>query len=407
MSTIFKMAFRDLMRNRRRSFFSALALAIGVALLLLIAATITGEMRGGMNSTIRLQTGHIQVRAGSYDENKTSLAYQDLILAPETLAGQISTLEPVVAATPRLYASGIVDTPTDSVGVRIVGFDPASPASAPFREAMSRGEYLTADDREGVLMGQSLADKLGLEVGDSVRVLANTSNGEVDEQPFIIRGLYNTTFPGFDQVTLLMPLAKAQSITQTGDRASAIFVLLKDREQTGAVVQAIQAGSYQVLTFVELNRILAETEQYTQGFMVLIYLIVLAITAAVIVNTLIMAVFERTREIGILSAIGMRGGRIMAMFLVESFLLAVAGIVMGLALGAGLVIYATNVGFYIGNMGVSGIMIGERIYAYLTLQDAVTLTLTAFVITLLASIYPAALAARLEPVDAMRGGKLA
>jgi ABC-type lipoprotein release transport system permease subunit len=135
--------------------------------------------------------------------------------------------------------------------------------------------------------------------------------------------------------------------------------------------------------------------------MVPIYLIVLGITATVIVNTLVMAVFERTREIGVLSAIGMRSRRIMLMFLAESSLLAVGGIAMGLLLGALLVGYASRVGFYIGNMGITGIMMGERIYAYMTLHDVVVLSLLALGVTLVAALYPAALAARLEPVAAL------
>jgi ABC-type lipoprotein release transport system permease subunit len=407
MITILKMAFRDLGRNRRRSFFSALALAIGVALLLLISATINGEMKGSMESTIKLQSGHLQVQAKNYDENKTSLAYEDLITDPENLAEQIAGLAPVKLATPRLYASGIVDTPTDSVGVRIVGIDPESEANAPFRDGLVSGAFITADDREGVMVGKSLADKLGLAAGDSINLLVNTSNGEVDQQSFLIRGLFNTHFPSFDQGMVYMPLAKAQSITRTDGYASTIFILLQDREQTSAVVNALQTNQYKVLTYVDMNKLLSETEQLTQGYMALIYMIVLAMTAAVIVNTLLMAVFERTREIGILSAIGMKGGNIMAMFFAESFFLAVGGIVMGLILGLGLVAYATNVGFYIGNYSVTGFLFGETIYASLNPSDAVSLTITAFVITLLAALYPAAMAARMEPVDAMRGGKQA
>jgi ABC-type lipoprotein release transport system permease subunit len=135
------------------------------------------------------------------------------------------------------------------------------------------------------------------------------------------------------------------------------------------------------------------------------YLIVLAITATVIVNTLVMSVFERTREIGILAAMGMRGGRIMAMFLAESSLLAVGGIAMGVALGSLFSAYVQRYGFFIGDFGITGILIGERIYTYLTLNDIVTLTIMAFVITLLAALYPALVAAKMEPVEALHGGK--
>ena len=154
-------------------------------------------------------------------------------------------------------------------------------------------------------------------------------------------------------------------------------------------------------------QLVAQLEQYMSAFMVMIYIIVLGITAAVIVNTLIMAVFERTREIGILSAIGMKSSRIMFMFFAESFFLAVGGVAIGLVLGGIVVGLMAHYGFYLGEMGVQGFMLGERIYPYLTLNDAVTLSVTAFFITLLAAIYPAALAARMEPVDAMRGGKQA
>jgi ABC-type lipoprotein release transport system permease subunit len=135
------------------------------------------------------------------------------------------------------------------------------------------------------------------------------------------------------------------------------------------------------------------------------YLIVLGITATVIVNTLVMSVFERTREIGILAAMGMRSGRIMAMFFAESSLLAVGGIAMGVALGSLLSAYVQQHGIFIGSFGITGILIGERIYTYLTLSDIVTLTIMAFVITLLAALYPAWLAAHMEPVEALHGAR--
>jgi ABC-type lipoprotein release transport system permease subunit len=405
MMQLYKMAFRDLGRNRRRSIFSSLALGIGLALLLLMAAVITGEMRDAVDASIKLQSGDLQVRAKSYNEDKTSLAWEDLIADPDQISAQIASLAPVAVATPRLYASGIVATGDVSMGVRIIGIEPGSPANAPYQEGMVSGDFLTTDDREGVLIGQSLADKLKLKAGDTVNLLVNTSNGSVDQQPFTIRGIYTTHTPGFDQSTVFLPLAKAQAITQAGNHASLIFVLLKDREQTNAVVAALQSSQYQVLTWQQQNQIIDQTEQLANAFMIVIYLIVLGITATVIVNTLIMSVFERTREIGILSAIGMKGSRIMAMFFAESSLLAIGGIFIGLVLGGLLVAYFARYGFYIGNIGVTGITLGERIYAYLKPGDAIYLTILAFVVTLVASLYPALLAARMEPVVALRSEK--
>src|SRR5689334_2619014 len=120
----FKMAFRDLGRNRRRSFFSALAVAIGLALLMMLASVIQGEMGSALDSAIRLQSGHIQVRAASYDESKSSLKWEDLVENPDKIASQIAALPQVKAATPRLFASGFLSTGDESTGVRIYGIDP-------------------------------------------------------------------------------------------------------------------------------------------------------------------------------------------------------------------------------------------------------------------------------------------
>jgi ABC-type lipoprotein release transport system permease subunit len=407
MKQLLMMAFRDLGRNRRRSFFSALALGMGVSLLLLMAAVIEGEMRGSMDTTIRLQSGHLQVRALSYEDGKTSLAWEDLIEDPDQIAAKIASLPVVQVATPRLFASGIVSAGDESVGVSIIGIDPSSPANQPYIDGLTGGEFIQADDREGILVGQTLADNIGLQVGDSVNLQANTSDGEVDGQNFTIRGIYSTGTPSYDQSTVFLPILKAQSLTRADNHASTIFVLLDDREQTDGVVAALKSDRYQVETWEQANEFLIQTEQFSRGYMVVLYLIVLGITATVVVNALIMAVFERTREIGILAAIGMRSSRILSMFLAESSLLAVGGILIGLILGGLMVLYATNVGFYIGNFGATGILLGERIYGYLTLEDTLSLTLLAFIVTILAGLYPAVLAARMEPVEALHGGKQA
>jgi putative ABC transport system permease protein len=406
MNQIFKMAFRDLGRNRRRSFFSALAVAMGLALLMLMSSVVNGEMGGAIEQSIRLQSGHIQVRAATYDENKSSLKWEDLVENPDQVASKITALDQVKVATPRLFASGFIATGDESTGVRIFGIDPQSPANDPYREGVISGSYLTADDREGVLIGKPIADKLNLKAGDQIDLSVNTSNGDVQEQLFTVRGIYTTNTYGFDSGTIFLPLAKAQAITQTENHASTIFVLLKDTSLTDSVAAALQGGSnLKVLTWNDMNKLIVDTEAFARSYIAIFYLIIMAITASVIINTLIMSVYERTREIGILSAIGMRGRRIMSLFLAESSLLAVGGVLMGLVLGWLATYYFNIHGFYIGNMGLSGILVTDTIYARPTLNDTISLTVLSFIITLLAGLYPAVMASHMEPVAALRAEK--
>lgn len=405
MNQIFKMAFRDLGRNRRRSFFSALAVGIGLALLILMASVIEGEMGSAIESAIHLQSGHIQVRSATYNENKSSLKWEDLVENPDQIASQIAALPPVSVATPRLYASGFLSAGNDSAGVRIVGIEPASEANAPYRDGVISGSYLTADDREGILLGKPAAEKLKLKVGDQVGLSVNTSNGNVDQQTFIVRGIYTTNTWGYDNVTVFLPLAKAQAITQTENHASTIFVLLKNTADTQVVIDTLKTSKLKVLTWKDLNTLIVGWESMANSYIGILYMIILAITASVIINTLIMSVYERTREIGILSAIGMRGGGIMTLFLVESSLLAIGGVILGLVIGVLSTLYFNRFGFYIGNMGLTNIMVTDTIYAKLTMNNVVNLTIMTFVVTLLSGLYPAVMASRMEPVAALRAEK--
>ena len=405
MMNYFKLAYRNLGRHARRTVLSGLALAMGTALLMFIAAFFQGEMRSAMESTLRLSSGHLQVRDADYDPDKLSVAWEYLVENPEQLSAQIEALDQVDVATPRLFASGIITAQNDSIGVQIMGIDPASRANDPYRNLVS-GEFLTADDSKGILIGYPLAQSLGLHTGDQLNLLVNTADGIVDEQLFTVRGIYTTGTTAYDKGIVFLPLAKAQAFSGAGDHASMIFVLLKDREQAEYVAKAIPSQNYQVETWRELNALLVLVNDFSNAYLTIINLIILGVTVTVIINTLLMSVFERTREIGILSAIGMKGRQIVALFLAEASLLAIGGITVGALAGWALSAYFGKVGIYFGDLGLStDMLLEDRIYTYLTLDSAINLIITAFVFTLIASLYPARMASRMEPVEALHSAQ--
>jgi ABC-type lipoprotein release transport system permease subunit len=405
MLQLWRIAYRDLRRNKRRSILTLIAVALGMGLLVTLSGLVEGEIAGALENSIRLQTGHLQVREESYDEDKVSLKWEDLLADAPGLAVQVQALPGVRAASPMLWASGILGTRDETVGVRVFGIDPFSEAHAPIRESLVAGQFLSPDDRSGILIGQQLAKSLGLAEGSQISLLVNTADEQPDEAIFTIRGLYNTGVPSYDESTIFLPLAKAQAFTRTEGRASAIFVLLHRQEDADAMAATLHAPQLKVLTWRDLNQLFLSTIEVSMSFMYLMYLIVLAIVAVVIANTLLMSVFERTREMGILAALGMKGRQILTMFLLEAGMLGTAGIVLGILLGSLGVLYLATVGLDVGveaGVASASFALSSTIYARFAPSAVAGLSIAGLVITLLASLYPAWFAARMEPIDALR-----
>ena len=403
-SKLWVIAYRDLWRNPRRSIASIIAVALGLALLMILSGYISGVFDGALQNDIRLRTGHVQMRADSYEEEQISLQWEDLVDDPAQLAAQANALPEVIAAAPVLWATGILNTIDDSTGLRIYGVDVTSPIYAPIREAMVEGEYLQPDDRGGVLVGRRLAKTMGIALGQDVNLTIINADGQPDEAIFTVRGLFDTDVPSYDEAAIFMPLARAQSFALTNGRASAVTMLLHDQEAAAGVVAALATPGVTGLTWREMNQTLIQTMEASSAIYVVLYGIVIAVVAVVIANTLLMSVFERIREMGILAALGMKGRQIMLMFMLEAACLGIAGIVVGAVLGAAGVYYLATTGFEMGDMASasSGIALGATVHARFDIATFVSLAGWLLAIIVLASLYPARFATQREPAEALR-----
>jgi ABC-type lipoprotein release transport system permease subunit len=391
-------------RNKRRSGLTLIAIALGLALVIALHALEIGAMEGSIDNNIRVQSGHVQVRADSYEEDKVSLKWEDLLEDPQVLVSQAMSLPQVQGAAPVLWAGGILSTVEDSTGVRVYGIDPQAETSATFREDLV-GDFLEPDDRGGVLIGKRLANNLDLAIGDDISLLINTSGEQPDEATFTIRGLFDTGLPAFDETTIFLPLAKAQTFTQVGERASAVVVVLHDQEDADVAAAALNTPGLTIKTWRDLNQLMLQTMESAMGILYIFYLIILAIVAVVVSNTLLMSVFERTREMGILAALGLKGRQIMTMFMLESAILGALGVLLGVILGSLGVYYLATVGLHIGDMASdvsADLAYGETMYASFQWSATAILSVVCWVITMLASLYPAWFATRKEPIDALR-----
>ena len=397
------MAYRDLVRNRRRTVITFIAIALGLTLVIFLNGLLTGVLNTMLQDTIRLESGHIQLRADSYEVVKTSLLWRDLLNNADELAAQAAAMPEVKAVSPILWASGILGTASESTGVRVSGIDPASALFEPVREGVVTGEFLSENGRNEILIGQKLADELGVGVGDRINLAVGNPDGLPEEGSFTIVGLLNTGFPGIDNANVFLSLSQAQSITGSGNRASTVRILLHDVEDSDTVIAALQTPGVTALDWKELNEFLVTTAETGAAVYAIFYAIIFLVVAVIIANTLLMSVFERTREIGILAALGMKGRQIMTLFLFEAVILGLIGSLFGVILGGLLVWYFSNAGIYFGDYGdIAGSMaLGSYLYTAMVPAKLFSMAFWMMVVIIVVSLYPAWYAARLQPVEAL------
>ncbi len=398
------MAFRNLLRNGRRTALTALAVGLGLVVVMAMSGMIEGMVTTMLADGIRISSGHLQIRSASYDPNKGSLLARDLLSDGEALAAELESLPEVVSAAPVLWAGGLLSTPRESIGVQIVGIDPEDRFHDPIRQGIAAGQYLSGDDRRAILVGRGLADQMGIAVGQRVSLASSGAGGEGQEGIFTVAGLVDTGFPSIDQNRVLMTLEQAQGFTGVGNRVSTLIVMLQDQETAGEMAAALARPELEIETWRELNSLILESVENGLIFYYILYGIVFVAVAVLIANTLLMSVFGRMREIGILGSLGMNRSQILTLFLIEGVLLAIFGVILGFILGLGVVAYMTYVGISIPAETaalVEGFPMGTTLYSGFAPGQFVVLSLILLVVVALVSLYPAWFAARMEPVAAI------
>lgn len=400
---LWAIGYRDLGRNRRRSVFTMLAVGLGLALLIVMNGFIAGILHDALENSIRLQTGHVQLRAPTYEVEELSLNWEDLLADAEALAAQAQGIAGVQAAAPVLWARAVLNTSAESAGLQLHGIDVDSSLYAPIRQGLVAGEFLAADDRSGILLGKRLADDLGVTVGNAVSLTVINADNQPSEAIFTIRGLFESGVAIYDEAAVMMPLARAQTLAGTGDRASVVFILLDDQEMADSVAATLSGPTVTALTWRALNAFFIDTMQMAMSFYIILDGIVMLIVAVIVANTLLMAVFERIREMGILAALGMKGRQIMQMMLMEAAILSFFGIIFGIVIGIGGVMLLAQNGIPLGESATvaSNIALGNVMRARLVPETILWLSVWTLIVALLASLYPAWFAARLEPVKAL------
>ena len=340
-----RMAWRNIWRNPRRSLLTMAAVVFSCVLLVFSVSLQLGSYDTLIEATVERYTGHLQVQAEGYDEDREM---RQAIARPDEVTKVLKDIPWVEAFSQRSNAFALVSSEERTYGVGVTGIDPKREKGVSnIHRVVRRGEYLSDPRAREALVGTLLADNLKVDVGEELVLLGQGFDGSIAATALTVRGIFESGEPGLDRSFLQMPLRTFDEVFFMNGEVHEIVVTGRDLEELpraartiGDLVKPLQSSPpLRVLTWREL---LPGVDQSIRMDMVsgwMTYGILVFIVALGIMNTFVMTVLERTREFGMLLAMGMRQGRVARLVLMESALMTLVGIVAGIFAGCLLTYY--------------------------------------------------------------------
>ena len=397
------LAWRNVVRQRRRSALGLLSVAAGVTAFILAAGFIDWIYWAMREDTIGSRLGHIQIVRDGYFE--TGAADPFAYLLPENAAkrDQVARLPGVSAVAQRLSVSGLVSLGDTTMSFLGEGIEPA--VEQPFERAVviTEGSKLSPDQPQGVIVGQGLARNLGMKVGDSLVLLANTQRGGINAVEVRVLGFFSTVTKAYDDAAVRMPIGVARQLVRASG-AHAWVVMLDDTGRTDAMatqIRSLLAGErLEVVPWHQRADFYNKTVALFSKQVGVMKMIIALIIILSISNTLTMSVLERTSEIGTTMALGANRWTTLRRFVFEGLVIGVLGGAIGAVAGIALALIISAVGIPMPPPpGMARGFVGEMRLSVPLVLDALLLAVGT---TLVASWYPAWKASRMVIVDALR-----
>jgi putative ABC transport system permease protein len=404
-----KMAWRNIWRNPRRTILTVCAITFASVLLVFMLSFQFGSYETMINTSVKISTGHLQIQAEKYLEKK-SIRY--VIPDPDKITAILNHIPEVAAYTLRGQAFSLISSQDRTYGAVVTGIDPEREATVSrMKKLMREGDFLTGHEVNQALVGRLLAKNLRVTIGDELTLLGQGRDGSIGATVVQVKGIFGSGIDEFDRSTLQIPLSTFQEIFSMDHAVHEVVVIAKSLSDVPKIKAEIQAtlsgldkdGSLKTLDWQELMPGLRQAIEMDLVSGLIFYGLLIIVVAFSILNTFLMAIFERKKEFGVMMAIGTSPRRLTKVLLIESMSMTLIGIVIGIILGIFITYYfqVHGIDFGAGQELLSQFGITGRIYPKLSLLSVSIGPLMVLFFTLMAALYPALKVRRLRPVEAM------
>jgi ABC-type lipoprotein release transport system permease subunit len=401
-----RLAWRNVWRHRRRTLIIMIAMSLGLSLMIFYDGFVAGFDQAIYGNAVKVLGGNIQVHALGY---RAKADQNPLLPIPDDQAVvKAAQADPhVVAATLRITTGGLASSREGAFAVGITGIEPEKEQAVNLAEQyVKSGRNLTAADGDVVLIGKGLADAMGVTVGDRITLVGQSTHSQMRQRTMTVIGIYDLGMADIEKRTVYISLAEAQSLYDLTGQSTEVAIVLKQIGTEAAVISALKPSLPNVeIESFEANYPELQAALGTKGGVMTIFSIVIMIIAGIgILNLLLMAVYERTREIGVLGAMGLRPAQISWLFILEGSMMGLMGVVFGIGLGAlingSLMVVGVDFSAYSTVTSYMALISG-RVYPSWGFENLLGRAGTVLIIAALAAVIPAREAAGREPAEAL------
>jgi len=397
------LAWRNLWRNHRRTLIMISAIIVGVWAMIFMTALMRGMVNDMIRDGVESLPGHVQIHHSDFRDDPS---VDNLISLTDSELTKRLDIAAVNNWSSRINVPAVITSERETRGVTLYGVDPAKDGDVSFvANNIVSGRYLEDASDGGVVIGRKLLDTLETRLGKRVVVMSQDPDNEIADRGFRIVGVFDAKLEIYEETMLFAGKKTVQAMLGIGDRVTEVAIMGDDYRNVEPLLQLVRkqfGTSVEVLPWYELNSYLGAMLGVMDGFILVWTVVIFLALSFGLVNTLVMAVFERVREIGLMLALGMRPVSILAQVVIESLLLLVIGLAVGTLL-AWLTILPLESGIDISIVAEGMEMFGSSsiLYPELTIEDIVLANVVVLVLGFFASLSPAWRASRYDPIEAL------